>query len=85
MVRTVDENYVKKAVRIIVQQQQQQQQTRPGRNQIAQRPTHQQQQTRDQHEAQTLGNCAKLAADEFATLGKFSGNTKGILVLPGSV
>ena len=36
MVRTVDENYVKKAVRIIVQQQQQQQQqeTPLGRNEV---------------------------------------------------
>ena len=70
MVRTVDENYVKKAVRIIVQQQQQQKQTPPGRNRIAQRPPHQQQRTRDQHEAQTQGNFAKLAAEEFATMGK---------------
>ena len=69
MVRTVDENYVKKAVRIIVQQQQQQQ-TPWGQNRIAQQPPHQQQQTRDQHEAQTQGNFVKLAAEEFATMGK---------------
>ena len=60
-------NYVKQAVQIIVQQQQQ---TPWGQNRIAQQPPHQQQQTRDQHEAQTPGNCAKLAAEEFATLGK---------------
>ena len=60
------ENYVKQAVRIIVQQQQ----TPRGRNRIAQRPPHQQQRTRDQHEAQTQGNFAKLAAEEFATMGK---------------
>ena len=59
-----------KVVRIIVQQQQQQKQTPPGQNQIAQQPPHQQQQTRDQHEVQTQGNCAKLAAEEFATLEK---------------
>ena len=59
-------NYVKQAVQIIVQQQQ----TPRGQNRIAQRPPHQQQQTRDQHEAQTQGNFAKLAAEEFATLGK---------------
>ena len=61
------ENYVKQAVRIIVQQQQQ---TPWGQNRIAQQPPHQQQRTRDQHEAQTPGNFAKLAAEEFATLGK---------------
>ena len=60
------ENYVKQAVRIIVQQQQ----TPRGQNRIAQRPPHQQQRTRDQHEAQTQGNFAKLAAEEFATMGK---------------
>ena len=70
MVRMVDENYVKKAVQIIAQQQQQQKQTPRDQNRIAQRPPHQQQQTRDQHEAQTPGNFAKLAAEEFATLGK---------------
>ena len=59
---------MKQAVRIIVQQQQQQ--TPRIRNLIAQRPPHQQQQTRDQHEAQTPGNFAKLAAEEFATLKK---------------
>ena len=41
-------NYVKQAVRIIVQQQQQ---TPRGQNRIAQQPPHQQQQTSDQHEA----------------------------------
>ena len=65
-VRTVDENYVKHVARIIVQQQQ----TPQGQNRIAQRPFHQQQQTRDQHEVQTSGNCAKLAAEEFATFGE---------------
>ena len=35
-----------------------------------QRSPHHHQQQRDQHEAQTPGNCAKLAAEEFATLGK---------------
>ena len=59
-------NYVKQAVRIIVQQQQ----TPRGKNRIAQRQPHKQQRPRDQHEAQTPGNCAKLAAEEFATLGK---------------
>ena len=44
--------------------------TYQSRNQIAQRPPHHQQQTGDQHEVQTPGNCAKLAAEEFATLGK---------------
>ena len=58
---------MKQVVRIIVQQQQQ---TPRGQNQIAQQPSHHQQQTRDQHEAQTPGNCAKFAAEEFATLGK---------------
>ena len=37
---------------------------------IAQPPPHQQQKQRDQHKAKTPGNCAKLAAGEFATLGK---------------
>ena len=60
-------NYVKQAVRIIVQQQQQ---TPRGRNRIVQRPPQQQQRTRDQHEAQTQGNFVKLAAEEFATMGK---------------
>ena len=46
---------------------------------------HHHQQQRDQHEAQTPGNCAKLAAEEFTTFGKYSSNTKGILILPGSV
>ena len=59
-------NYVKQAVRIIVQQQQ----TSRDQNRIAQRPPHQQQRTRDQHEVQTPGNCVKLAAEEFATLEK---------------
>ena len=59
-------NYVKQAVQIIVQQQQ----TPRGQNRIAQRPPHQQQRTRDQHETQTQGNFAKLAAEEFATMGK---------------
>ena len=72
-------NYVKQAVRIIVPQQQ----TPWGRNRITQQPPNQQQRTRDQHEAQTPGNFAKLAAEEFATMG--NGDTKGILVLPGSV
>ena len=58
---------MKQVVRIIVQQQQQQQTPR-GRNRIAQQPTHKQQRTRDQHEVQTPGNCAKLAAEEFSWL-----------------
>ena len=69
----------------IILKQQQQQLTPQGQNQIAQQPSHQQQQTRYQHEAQTPGNCAKLAAEEFATLGKFSGNSEEILILLGSV
>ena len=52
---------------------------------IDQPPPHHQQHQRDQHKAETPGNCAKLAAEEFATLGKINGNTNGILILPGSV
>ena len=39
---------------------------------IAQPSPHQQQQQRDQYEAQIPGNCAKLAAEEFAILGKIA-------------
>ena len=72
-------NYVKQAVQIIVQQQQ----TPRGQNRIAQQPPHQQQQKRDQHKAKRTGNCAKLVAEKFSTLGEFSGHTNRILILPG--
>ena len=39
---------------------------------FTQPPPHHHQQQRDQHEAQIPGNCAKLAAEEFATLGKIA-------------
>ena len=39
---------------------------------FTQPPPHLQQQQRDQHEAQIPGNCAKLAAEEFAILGKIA-------------
>ena len=52
---------------------------------IAQPLHHQNQQQRDQHEAKTKGDCGKLAAENFATLGKFSGHTNKILILLVSV
>ena len=39
-------------------------------NEFPQQPPHQQQQKRDQHKAETSGNYAKLAVEEFVTLGE---------------
>ena len=44
---------------------------------ITQQPPNQQQQEKDQHKDKRTGNCTKLAAKKFATLGEIEQQYKG--------